>query len=186
MAKDSKTKPGKGGKSAPEPKSKTKGGKGGKSSDFAKPSEAPNTGGDGWKLETEDNVGKLFLITPLRTDSVTTDDYGTTEVIVCDVVEINEKKIAKSELHEEVFVFGGWVKGALRGYIGERKVLGRLGQDASKTKSKAKGAFAWVFEDADDDDIELATEYVNNVDPFAQSGKDKAKGGKSSKGGKGK
>jgi hypothetical protein len=169
-----------------EPKSKGKADKSGKSKGgggaFAKPSEAPNTGGDGFKLEHEDNVGKLFLITPLRTDSVKTEDYGETEVIVCDVVELNEKKPAKSELHENVFVFGGWVKGALRGYIGERKVLSRLGQDASKTKSKAKGAFAWVLEDGDDDDIAIATEYIDQVDPFKASSADKAKAKSGKKG----
>lgn len=151
--------------------------------DFAKPSEAPSTGGDGWKFETDDNVGELFLITPLRTQTVTTEKYGDTEVVVADIVELNEKKPAKSELHEEVFVFGGWTKGALRGYIGERKVLGRLGQDAAKSKSKTP---AWVLEDADDDDIEVAKTYLADVDPFVQGGKDKAKADKTTKPGKGK
>lgn len=146
--------------------------KGGGNDDFAKPSDAPSTGGDGFKFETDDNVGSLFLITPLRTQSVTTEKYGEAEVVVCDIVELNEKKPAKSELHEEVFVFGGWTKGALRGYIGERKVLGRLGQDAAKSKSKTP---AWVLEDADEDDIEVAKEYLANVDPFKNGSADKVK-----------
>lgn len=149
--------------------------------EFAKPSEAPATGGDGFKAESEDNVGKLFIITPLRTDSVKTDDYGDAEVIVADVVVVNEKKPEKSEEHESVFFFGGWTKGALRGYIGERKVLARLGQDASKTKSKAKGAFAWVLEDADDDDLALARTYLDSVDPFVQKGAKAAKAEKTGK-----
>lgn len=159
-------------------KSKTKGkaDKPGKSKggndEFAKPSDAPNAGGDGWKFEDDDNVGDLFLITPLRTQTVKTDKYGDTEVVVADIVHLNEKKPAKSELHEEVFIFGGWTKGATRGYIGERKVLGRLGQDAAKSKSKTP---AWVLEDADDDDIAIAKAYLETADPFKQSGKDKAK-----------
>lgn len=149
-----------------------KAGKPAKGDEFAKPSEAPSTGGDGWKFETDDNVGSLFLITPLRTQTVATEKYGDAEVVVCDIVGINEKKPARSELHEEVFVFGSWTKGALRGYIGERKVLGRLGQDAFKSKSKTP---AWVLEDADDDDIEAARAYLAEVDPFVQTGKGKGK-----------
>ena len=160
------------GKSKTDEPVKSKKSKGG-SDDFAKPSDAPAT--DSWKLEDEDNVGKLFLITPLREQDFKSDEYGDSRVVVCDVVELNEKKVAKSETHEEVFAFGGWVKGALRGYIGERKVLARLGQDSSKTKSKAKGAFAWVLEDADDDDIAIAKEYLATVDPFKTGGKKKGK-----------
>lgn len=166
MAKDKGKKKGKAEEVEPKKKGKSKGG----GDEFAKPSDAPNTGGDGWKFEAEENVGKLFLITPLREEDFKSDDYDPTKIIVCTIVELNEKKPEKSELHEDVYVFGGWVKGALRGYIGERKVLGRLGQDASKTKSKAKGAFAWVLEDADDDDITIAKAYLDSVDPFEQSG----------------
>ena len=158
---------------AKDKSTKSKGG-----DDFAKPSDAPATGGDGFKAESEDNVGKLFLITPLRVDSVSTDSYGDAEVIVADVVVIDKKRPEKSEEHEGVYFFGGWTKGSLRGYIGERKVLGILGQDASKTKSKAKGAFAWVLEDADEDDVAAARAYLDSVDPFAVKG---AKAGKAEK-----
>jgi hypothetical protein len=148
-------------------KAKAKGG-----DDFAKPSEAP-AGGDGWRFEHEDHVGELFLITPLRVDSVTSDKYGESEVIVCDIVHLNEKKPEKSEAHTDVYAFGAWVRGSLRGFVGERKVLGRLGQDASKSKSKSP---AWVLEDADDDDIAIAKAYLASVDPFAAKS-----GGKKSK-----
>lgn len=168
MAKDKSTK----GK-ADTKAAKTKKGKG--DDDFARPSDAPATGGDGWRFESDDNVGELFLITPLRVDSVTTEKYGDAEVIVCDVVHLNEKKPAKSEEHEEVFVFGGWTKGSLRGYVGERKVLARLAQDAAKSKSKTP---AWVLEDADDDDIKIAKAYLDSADPFAQKGSKAAKGKK--------
>lgn len=168
MAKDSKKSKGKA--DEVEPKKKGKGGGG--NDEFAKPSDAPATGGDGWSFEDKENVGGLFLITPLREDTVETKKYGTAEIVVCDIVELNEKKPAKSTLHTNVYVFGGWTKGALRGYIGERKVLGRLGQDAAKSKSSNP---AWVLEDADDDDIEVAKAYLASVDPFSQGGADKGK-----------
>lgn len=134
--------------------------------DFAKPSEAP-AGGDGWKLADDDNDGELFLITPLRKETVTTAEYGDKEVIVADVVAINTKKPAKSEEHEEVFVFGAWLQGAIRHAIGERRVLGRLDKAADK---KSGRGYVWKLEDADDDDIDAAREYLASLDPFAKKG----------------
>jgi fumarylacetoacetate (FAA) hydrolase len=45
------------------------------SDEFGKPSEAKG-GGDGWRLEHEDNIGDLFLISPLREDDFTSEEYG--------------------------------------------------------------------------------------------------------------
>lgn len=136
------------------------------SDDFAKPSEAP-AGGDGWKFGADDNLGKLFLITPLRIehhdDSFKPGEQK--EVIVCDIVELNEKKPAKSEEHLDAWVFGGYLRGALRGYVGERKVLGRLAQGKPD-----RGNIPWILEDADDDDTAIARAYLDSVDPFAVKG----------------
>lgn len=162
MAKD------KGKKTADETTSKKAKGGG---DDFAKPSEAPATG-DSWRFEDDDNVGKLFLITPLRVDEVEGFEGKTAEVVVCDIVELNEKKPAKSEEHENVYAFGAWVRGSLRGFVGERKVLGRLDKDPAKGRGKNA---AWVLEDADADDIAVARTYLDSVDPFAASADKKAK-----------
>lgn len=147
------------------------------SDDFAKPSEAP-AGGDGFKLTTDDNVGKLFLITPLRTEEKPA--FGKAgekgerqEVIVADVVVIDEKNPAKSDEHEDVWIFGGWLKGALRGYIGERRVVCRLVQ--AKDKQSATG-YVWKFEDGSEKDIEKVRAYIASLDPFNTKKKDK--GGK--------
>ena len=143
--------------------------------EFAKPSEAPS-GGDGWNLTDDDNRGALLLITPLRTEKVATKfSDEPKEVIVADVVVLNEKKPAKSEEHENVFVFSGYVKGALRGYIGERRVLGRLVNAEDTSKKKDRGNYYWELEDADADDVEVARAYLASLDPFAQKG---AKGSK--------
>lgn len=131
---------------------------------FANPSEAPNAGGgDGWKFESDDNVGSLFLVMPLREES-TPDAYHEGQsktVIVCDIVKLNENKPKKSKLHADSWVFGGWTKGSLRGYIGERRVLGRLAQGP-----KDRGNKPWILEDADSDDIDVAKAYLASVDPF--------------------
>lgn len=168
MAKDKGTKPTK----------ETKPAKG--DDEFAKPSEAPATGGDGWKFEAGDNLGKLFLIMPLREDEI--DDKFSKQpgavkgIIIADIVELNEKQPAKSELHEDAYVFGGWVKGSLRGYIGERKVLGRLGQGPLD-----RGNTPWILEDADDDDVAIAKAYLAEADPFKAGSGDKVKPGKADK-----
>ena len=131
--------------------------------DFAKPSDAP-AGGDGFKL-TEEGRDRLLLITPHREEEVPA--YGKAgkngerqRIIVADVVVIDEKNPAKSEEHEDVWIFPAYVQGSLRGYIGERRVLGRLRntEDTSGEKSAA-GGYYWVLEDATKKDVEKATAY---------------------------
>jgi len=128
---------------------------------FAKPSEAA-AGGEGWNM-TEQAEGKLLLFMPLREESVETADYGAKPVVVADVVVLNEKKPAKSEAHPEVFVWGGYLRGALRGFIGERRVLGRL----VRGTTKERGNFPWLLEDATDEETAIAVAYLESVDPFA-------------------
>lgn len=167
-------------------KSKKKGGKPAADNDeFGKPSDAP-AGGDGWKLADDDTRGKLMLFTPLREEEVPA--YGKAGqngekqmIVVADVVVLNEKKPEKSEEHEEVYVFQRYVQGALRGYIGERRVLGRLQYTEDTTKAKSQsGGYYWELEDADADDIKVARAYLESLDPFAQKGG--KKGGKKGKG----
>ena len=130
-------------------------------SGFAKPSDAP-AAGDGWNL-TEEAEGRLLMFTPLREQQVDTTDYGTKPVIVADVVVLNEKKPTKSETHDEVFVWGGYLRGALRGFIGERRVLGRL----VRGTKKERGNFPWLLEDATEEETALAVAYLESVDPLA-------------------
>lgn len=160
--------------------------KGGDSGGFAKPSEAP-AAGDSWRLETEEHLGDLFMITPLREITTKGFEDADTQVIVCDIVHIDEKKPEKSEEHSEVYVWAKWIQGSLRGYIGEQRVLGRLAQDASKAKGKNA---AWVLEDADKDDVEAATEYLtfinNPLNKIGKGDKKKADDDKPAKGKKAK
>lgn len=140
--------------------------------DFAKPSDAPASG-DGWKITSDETRGALMLITPLRLDKADTKEWGEKEVVVADVVVLNEKKPEKSVEHEEVYIFSGYLKGALRGYIGERRVLGRLQNTKDTTKKKDKGNFYWELEDADADDVAVARAYLEALnDPFGGKGGD--------------
>lgn len=157
MAKDKSDKKDKGGK--PEKSGKAKGAPSG---DFAKPSEAEG-GGEGWNL-TEEAEGRLIIFTPLREQQVDTTSFGTKPVVVADVVVLNEKKPEKSEAHAEVYVWGGYLRGALRGSIGTARVLGRL---VRGTKAE-KGNLPWLLEDATDAETEIARAYLASVDPFTQ------------------
>lgn len=155
---------------------------------FAKPSEAP-AGGEGWKLESDENDGELLLFTPLREIEVETKKYGEKKVIVADVVKINTKKPEKSEEHEEVYVWAAWVQGSLRASIGDMQVLGRLDQEADKSAGKG---YVWKLQDADDDDVAAAEAYLDSLSPFDKKSKDKkskaatAEPSKADKKGKGK
>ena len=132
--------------------------------DFVMPSDAP--AGGGWALSTDENDGKLFLVTPLRKQEVATERYGDKEVIVADVVEIDEDTPADSELHEDVFIFGAWLQGTLRSYIGKRRMLVRL----VKTPDSSSGrGYVWKFEDGDEDDVAAARAYLASLDPFTVS-----------------
>ena len=128
---------------------------------FAAPSEAVSSG-DGWKAEHEDNIGDLFLITPLREEEVKTQDYGDKPAIFADVVVVNVKKPAKSEAHENVLFWGGWTRGTLRDSIGKRRMLGVLAKGDAKKGQSAP----WILEDADADQVAAATAYLDGLDPL--------------------
>lgn len=145
---------------------------------FAKPSEA--SGGDSWSLTDGDeaksgkNDGELMLITPLRKETVATQSYGDKEVVVADVVHLNRKKPEKSEEHENVYVWGAWLQGSLRSYIGNAQVLGTVAKVADSSSGKG---YVWKLEDADNADINVAEAYLASLSPFKASGekRDKAK-----------
>lgn len=135
--------------------------------EFAKPSQATGGDSDNWDFEDDENIGKLYLLTPYREEEHD-DKFNPGQKkkhIVANIVELNESKPAKSELHEDAWVFGGWTRGSLRSFIGERRVLARLNRD----KSKARGNnVPWVLEDATEADIEVAKAYLASLDPFEQ------------------
>ena len=128
--------------------------------DFANPSEATG-GGDSWNL-TEEAEDELVLFTPLREDTVDTEEWGAKPIIVADVVVINTKKPEKSETHDEVYIFGGYLRGSLKSFIGTRRVLGRL----EKGDTKIKGNYPWILADPSEADKTAAKAYLSSIDPF--------------------
>lgn len=149
--KDKAGKPDKGGKVKP---GKIAGG-------FTDPSDAPS-GGDGWKAEADDNLGKVFLITPFREEEVDT-SYGRKPAVFADVVVIDVKNPTKSEAHENVAFWGGWTRGTLRGSIGQNRVLGVLEQGEPRKKGESA---PWILGDANAKQKAAATAYLDSLDPL--------------------
>lgn len=152
--------------------------------EFGKPSEAA-AGGDGWKLTDAKN--RLLLFKPLREE--TKPAFGkagkegqTQEIIVADVVVLTDKKgrpLDEPDEHDEVWIFQGFIKGALRGYIGEQLVLGVLRNTEDTTKAQVNGGFYWELEDATEEQTQIARDYRASLDVFSQKPKAKKdKGGK--------
>lgn len=123
---------------------------------FVKPSDAPEQ--DGWKFSVEENIGMLFVIEPKEEIEVET-DWGDKKVIVSDITEIDFDNAEDSETHEDVYVFPAWIQGDIRHAMPDGMVLGRLAQDADKGQGKNA---AWVLEDPDEEDIEVATAWLNS------------------------
>lgn len=125
---------------------------------FAKPSEAPAS--DGWKFSVEENIGGLFVIEPKEEGEIENQfGPGMSKYIEADVTEIDLDNVEESETHESVWIFPAWIQGSIRHAIADGgMVLGRLQQDADKGRGNNA---AWVLEDADDEDIEAATAWLN-------------------------
>lgn len=120
---------------------------------------------DIWKITEAD--GGLLLVYPQSIEFKATMHSTTAagdECIRARVVVIDEKKPAKSEVHNDVLIFQGVLIGNLRGAIpGKKKVLGRLGRgEASKGKSAP-----WILNAPTEDDKGVARAYLASVDPLA-------------------
>lgn len=142
--------------------------------EFGKPSDAP-AGGDGWKLT--DARDCLVLFKPLREEQKPAFGKAGKEgekqdVIIADAVVLTNKKgkpLAEPEEHDEAWIFQKFIQGSLRGYIGDRLVLGVVRNTETTTKAtSASGGFYWELEDATPEQVEIAKAYRASLDPFAQ------------------
>jgi hypothetical protein len=66
-----------------------------------------------------------------------------------------------------VYIFGGYLRGSLRDYVGKQMVAARLVQG----ETKVKGNYPWLFEDANDAEEALCQAYLDSVKPFGKSKK---------------
>lgn len=109
---------------------------------------APPTN-SGFKLNTLDNKGDLFVITALGTGE-TTSEYGPAEYVEAHVIHVDEDDPKDSELHERAWIFGN-LANSLKTSVGGGPVLGRLDQGVNK-----KGNPPWILVAVEDAEAKAA------------------------------
>lgn len=113
---------------------------------FVAPSEKP-ADSDNWKLAVPENMGDLFIVTAL-TEGKTETKFGEKTYIEADVIAVDEDDPEDSELHSKQWIFGGYLQGSLREYLGQNKpVLARLNQGTDSSK----GNVPWIFDKVEDE-----------------------------------
>jgi hypothetical protein len=123
----------------------------------------------GEKVITEENLGKLFLITPKEVEHEITTVHGTTDALVADVVILDEKGedhgvYAGTRIFQKVLI------GSLKGSIGKKMpVLGVL----RKGEKKAGKSAPWVIDPkVTPEQVKIALTYwealTSSANPFAE------------------
>lgn len=121
-------------------------------------SAAPPSGGITW----DDHNGKLLIVEPLAVETGIQTVHGATDAVRANVHVITGP--GTSEDYDDTLVFPKVLSGQLRGQIG-RKVVGRLGNGAAKPGQSAP----WLLEQATDDDLAKAQEWLNAQKPAVTS-----------------
>lgn len=118
----------------------------------------------GGQFVPKDHVDELLLITPHEIREVST-TYGDSEAVEADIVVLNPKKPADSEVIDNGLIFGKVVIGQLRQAVQNRtRVVGTLIED---TASQKKGQSApYRLTAPSDSDIEAAKGYLDSLDPL--------------------
>jgi len=119
------------------------------------------------KVITEENLGKLMLITPKEVLASVPTIHGDKEALVADVTILDRTGGGKHTVHTDVRIFQGVLIGKLKTSIGKpMPVLGTLAKGEAK---KGKSA-PWVIDAPIGDEIKLALDYWNALqaeNPFA-------------------
>ncbi len=118
----------------------------------------------GVKVITEDNLGRLFLITPKEVEQDVKTIHGDTDALVADVVILDEKG-SDHEVHSGTRIFQKVLIGSLKGSIGKpMPVLGVL----QKGEKKPGKSAPWVIASPTEKQVKLALTYWESAtaNPF--------------------
>jgi len=120
------------------------------------------------KIIAEENIGRLFMITPLSVEKDVPTVLGSTDALLADVVILDESGAGKHQEYPNSFLFQRVLIGSLRGSIGkDMPVLGVLGRgEASEGKSKP-----WVIKPPSQAQIDIGLRYWDSKqkNPFAMA-----------------
>lgn len=124
-------------------------------------------GGSGEKVITEENTGKLFLITPKEQIMDFDTVHGKKDPIMADVV-ILDRNGKEHKKYSETLIFATKIVGGLKRRIGApMPVLGILMRGEAKKGQQAP----WILETpTNPKDVKVAVDYWNSVqaeNPFA-------------------
>jgi hypothetical protein len=139
---------------------KDKGAASGKGGDYGL--TAPSAGD---LFNNRENADELLLlsVTEVVEGMVTSASKDPTDAIKADVVVLNKKNPADSRTYSDSLLFGRVLVGQLKPRVGTR-VVGTLIEDVA---SKKQGQNApWRLTAPSDDDIQVATKYLDSLNPL--------------------
>lgn len=120
----------------------------------------------GEKTITEENLGRLFMITPREVEQGISTVHGETDALVADVVILDESGAGDHEFFNNTRIFQKVLIGSLKSSIG--KPMPVLGVLAKGEKKPGKSA-PWVINAPSQAQVDLALEYYNanvKTNPF--------------------
>lgn len=128
------------------------------------PFSAPSSGS---KVITDDNLGRLMLITPREVEIGVQTVHGESDALVADVVVLDEQG-GKHEVHNDTRIFQKVLIGSLKRSIG--KPMPVLGVLAKGEKKQGKSA-PWVIAAPSPEQVKLALAYWESAmeNPFPEA-----------------
>lgn len=114
--------------------------------------------GRGDKFEPSEYAGALLLVYPTEYFSAIPTQHGDTAVVDCHIVVLDrvDPQTGAPMILRDARIFGRAMVPQLKGGVGGRAILGRLGQGQN-----TKGNPPWVLTDFSAGDAEIARQYTN-------------------------
>lgn len=121
--------------------------------------------GSGGNFVAKDVIGELLLITPTALEEDVVTANGTSDAIRADIVVLDRKKPAKSEVIEGGLVFQKVLQGQLRDSLAKgTRVVGTLIQDEASKKAGQSAPYRLTA--PSDEDIQVARQYLDTLNPL--------------------
>jgi hypothetical protein len=132
----------------------------------ARPSAGDLVGpGSGGNFVAAEVIGELLLITPTALEEDVVTANGTSDAIRADIVVLDKKKPARSEVIEGGLIFQKVLQGQLRDSLAKgTRVVGTLIQDEASKKAGQSAPYRLTA--PTDADIDVARQYLDALNPL--------------------
>lgn len=122
--------------------------------------------GSGGNFVAKDHVDRLLLVTPTALEEDIQTANGTSDAIRADIVVLDRKKPAKSEMIDGALIFQKVLQGQLRDSLAKgTRVVGTLIVDESTKKPGQSAPYRLTA--PSDEDIQVAKAYLETVNPLS-------------------